>query len=89
MKKQKLNNLALNKTSISNLQRSMISGGGTDDYLTITREDDHTCNKDCNLLSQRGRCGVPNATEAYNCTVDSVAMSNCALTQCQSATACA
>jgi len=86
MKKQKLNSLTLNKTSISNLHLNNILGG---DWLTITIDEGHTCNKDCNLLSQRGRCGTPNATEALNCTVDSVAMSNCALPQCQSATACA
>jgi hypothetical protein len=88
MKKQKLNSLALNKTSISNLHLQTILGG--DDYLTVSYGGaGHTCNKDCNLLSQRKGCGAPNATEAQNCTVDSVAMSNCALTQCQSATACA
>ena len=83
MKKQKLNSLTLNKTSISNLHRSQITGGN------LTYEQGGTCGIDCNLLTERKRCGAPNATEAYNCTVDSIAMSNCALPQCQSATACA
>ncbi|MEM6722022.1 MAG: hypothetical protein AAF611_22025 [Bacteroidota bacterium] len=87
MKKQKLNNLRLDKTSISNLHVHNIFGG--DDFLTMTYDNQNTCDKDCNLLTKRKRCGAQNATEAYTCTVDSIYLSNCALPDCISATACA
>jgi len=85
MKKQKLNSLVLNKKSISNLDNSSIIAGGPTAVRTVTCIPSSPAL--CGGLTARG-CGVL-ATEARNCTVDSLVLSNCLLTQCQSAGACA
>lgn len=86
MKKQKLNSLALNKTSISNLHSGSIVGGGPTQVRTVTCIPSSPAL--CKTFSERKQCGI-RATEAYTCTQDSIAMSNCGLTQCESAGACA
>jgi len=96
MKKKKLDGLSLNKKTISGLNQDSLTGGiPTGSFNTCTApvsvNGGLTCNRNGTCTGGGGTVTSPtlNATCANGCTVNSIQLSNCGLTQCLSIQACA